>query len=169
MKGNIKSYYCQVSLHTKFIFIHIKISIEISVYLYGIIYLFSDLTKFNQYLKNVAKTVLKLNNDKALSESIAVISKLKEEGNFSEETIKLINDTLASILTQYPRLSSDHDRILEQVLSGIIDNENSINRHEYYKKYLKLLYKTEKFDKLFSEAIKMHNIFSQDVYPLGNL
>lgn len=98
-----------------------------------------------------------------------MLSKLREKADSSKEIIKLINDELALLLTQYPKLSCEHDEILEQVLSLIINNGDSINRHEYYKKYLKLLYKSEKFSKLFQEAVKMHSIFIQDIYSLGDL
>ncbi|XP_014213900.1 tetratricopeptide repeat protein 37-like [Copidosoma floridanum] len=126
----------------------------------------SDQIKFLQYLKNLSKTLLKLNDDKVLFESISVLCKLKEKRDISEETVKIINEAMATVLTQCPRLSSDLDEILEQILSSIVEDKNSANRHEYYKKYLKLLYKFEKIDKLMSEAAKMHAIFVLDIYPL---
>lgn len=85
----------------------------------------------------------------------------------NEELSKKIIETLVVLLTQYSKLPNEYDDILEQVLSYMIKNDESINRHEYYKRYLKLLYKTEKFNELFVEAEKMHKIFNQDIYPLG--
>lgn len=111
---------------------------------------------------------MKLNNDDLLSKSVAVLLQLKKIDAANEDITKQINETLAYILTQYNKLPNCYDEILEQVLIYIINDEDSINRHEYYKKYLKLLYKTEKFDKLFIEAVQMHTIFNQDIYPLGN-
>jgi hypothetical protein len=112
---------------------------------------------------------LNLKNDSVLASSIEVISKLRDDKEWDNEMIKYINQTLAFILTQYPKLSSNYNEILEQVLVSIIEDKDSLNRHDYYKKYLKLLYKSEQFIKLMFEAIKMHNIFNQDIYPLGNL
>lgn len=97
-----------------------------------------------------------------------MLCQLKKNDASNKDTTKQINETLASVLTQYNKLPNCYDEILEQVLFHIINDEDSINRHEYYKKYLKLLYKTEKFDKLFIEAVQMHKIFNQDIYPLGN-
>lgn len=36
----------------------------------------------------------------------------------------------------------------------------------YYKEYLKLLYKLQKYDTVFSEAVKMQNLYETTVYPL---
>lgn len=36
----------------------------------------------------------------------------------------------------------------------------------YYKEYLKLLYKLQKYDVLFTEAIKMQNLYESTIYPL---
>lgn len=118
-------------------------------------------------MKNLSKTLLKLNDDSALLESISLLRKLKERDGISEDLVKVINDAMAAILTQYHKLPSDLDQIYKQVLSCIVQDENSTNRHEYYKKYLKLLYKCEDIDKLMFEATKMHQIFIQDIYPLG--
>ncbi|NP_001153421.1 tetratricopeptide repeat domain 37 isoform X1 [Nasonia vitripennis] len=125
-----------------------------------------DTTKFILYLKNLSESLLQANDDKALSECIATLCKLKAKEETDVEKVKLINETIASVLTQYPKITNELDEILEQVLSILIQDENSINRHDYYKRYLKLLYKSEKFDKLISEAAKMYSIFNQDIYPL---
>ena len=119
-------------------------------------------------MKNLVSTLLKLNNDDALSKTVKTLIELKRKNACNEEIAKKITETLVVVLTQYPKLSSDYDDILEQVLLYMIKDDTSINRHDYYKRYLKLLYRTEKFNELFIEAEKMHKIFNHDIYPLGN-
>ncbi|XP_058800397.1 tetratricopeptide repeat protein 37 [Phymastichus coffea] len=126
----------------------------------------SDLKKMSHYLKNISEIILKLTNDEVLSDTVNKLCKLKDQKGREPEAIKAINETIVSVLIHYPKLTNDYDEILEQVLITIIEDENSVNRHEYYKRYLRLLYKLEKYNKLLSEAIKMHEIFSQDIYPL---
>ncbi|KAL7288696.1 hypothetical protein TKK_0017421 [Trichogramma kaykai] len=126
----------------------------------------SDTAKFINHLKNLITTLLKLKNDDLLAQSVKVLIKLRQQYASDEEKYKKIIEAIAVILTQYPKLTHDYDAILEETLIYLIEDESSLNRHEYYKKYLKHLYKMEKFDELFVEATKMHNIFNQDIYPL---
>ncbi|XP_011495670.1 PREDICTED: tetratricopeptide repeat protein 37 [Ceratosolen solmsi marchali] len=128
--------------------------------------LYCDPTKLMHYLKALSINLLKLKDENALMESVDIICKLRDNENLDENVIKEINEILASILTQYPKLPRSFDEILEQILVSIVEAEDSINRHDYYKKYLKLLYKSEQYIKLLTEAIKMHKIFNQDIYPL---
>lgn len=134
---------------------------------YKQVFFCSDSTKILHYLKSLSECLLKISNDETLSDAIAELCKLKEKEGSSEDIIKAINETIASILIQYPKLTNDYDTVLETVLLSIVKDESSVNRHEYYKRYLRLLYKLEKYNELLSEAIKMHGIFNQDIYPLG--
>lgn len=128
----------------------------------------SKTPKFTQYLKNLSAVLLKLNNDEALLKSVQTIKSLIEELTANEESVKELNETLTFILLHYQKLPSACDEMFEHILSCIVEDENSVNRHDYYKRYLKQLYKTEKINKLLCEAAKMHEIFNQDIYPLGN-
>ncbi|KAJ8681556.1 hypothetical protein QAD02_017348 [Eretmocerus hayati] len=126
----------------------------------------SDPSKVSQYLKNLSIILLKLNDEGALTKTISRLIELRKTGGLEKELMKQVNEALVTLLTQYPKLFAAYDEMLEQILNCIIEDEDCANKHEYYKKYLKHLYRTEKYDQLLSEAVKMHKIFTQDIYPL---
>lgn len=126
---------------------------------------FSNPAKIDHFLSNLEKFVLQLKDDKILDKIISDLRQLHE--TWSEEKIKLIDSTLVSILTQYSKLPSEYEYILESTLLSILKEGDISNKHEYYKKYLRILYKVEKLSLLLTEAVKMHEYFTQDIYPLG--
>lgn len=126
---------------------------------------FSNPTKISHFLSSLEKIVLQLKDDKILSKVISELCELR--GLLNDEMIKQINLTLVSILTQYPKPPSEHDTVLESILHSIIKEGDISNKHEYYKKYLRVLYKLDKLSLLLIEAAKMHEFFPQDIYPLG--
>lgn len=79
----------------------------------------------------------------------------------------MINSSLAKILTHYPKDLEEYTSTLEDVLAEICKDTETTNRQEYYKRYLKILYKRGKLDALLTESARMHEQFSDDTYPLG--
>lgn len=55
---------------------------------------------------------------------------------------------------------------MEKALHTIIKEDANEETVEFYKKYLKLLYKINKYKELINEAINMHFQFPQMEYPL---
>jgi len=88
----------------------------------------------------------------------------------TKEKINLIDKTLVWVLSEYPNNRiNKHQELYENVLASVIKDVDLMNRQEYYRKYLKILYDSNKFTKLLAAAQDMHIQFPQDVCSLGKL
>jgi len=111
---------------------------------------------------------LRIKNDEILSEALNTLSMLREVS--TKEKINLIDKTLVWVLSEYPNNTiNKHQELYENVLASVIKDIDLMNRQEYYRKYLKILYDSNKFTKLLAAAQDMHIQFPQDVCPLGKL
>lgn len=120
------------------------------------------------FLNKVSEIVLRIKDDEVLSEVLDTLSMLRQLP--IKEKISLINKTLAEVLTEYSNtLQQKHWELFENVLASVVEDTDLANRHEYYRKYLKILYDTKKYTALLAEAKKMHIQFPQDNLPLGKL
>jgi hypothetical protein len=128
--------------------------------------LFSESPKFTHFVNKVSEIVLRIKDDEILSEVLITLSTLREFS--SEEKTSLINKTLAWILTEYPNDIKKYQELYEDVLASVIKATDLVNRQEYYRKYLKILYKSNKYIILLTAAEDMHTQFPQDTQPLGN-
>lgn len=54
---------------------------------------------------------------------------------------------------------------METTLRTVIKESTSVTC-DYYKDFLKLLYKSKKYNEVFTEAINMHKLYENNVYPL---
>lgn len=54
---------------------------------------------------------------------------------------------------------------LEEALSSLIKDRATVTV-DYYKEYLKLLYKLKKYEVLFDEAVNMQSLYESNIYPL---
>lgn len=125
----------------------------------------SNSSKITNYLSSLERILLQLKDDKVLGKAISELCEAREI--FDEvDLIKQMDLTLVSILTQYPKLPNEHDTVLESTLNSILMDGDVSNKHDYYKKYLRVLYKLDKLSLLLIEAAKMHGIFPEDIYPL---
>lgn len=86
----------------------------------------------------------------------------------NQEKTSLIDKTLAWVLTEYPNNSmTKYQELYEDILVSVIKDTDVLNRQEYYRKYLKILYDSNKFSILLTAAQDMHAQFPQDTCPLG--
>lgn len=117
------------------------------------------------FLNKISEIVLKIKDDGVLSEVLDTLNLLRQLP--AKEKASLVNKTLAEILTEYPDSSDKHRKLFENVLASVIRDTDLVNRHQYYRKYLKILYDAQKLTVLLVEAKEMHIQFPQDSFPLG--
>ncbi|XP_011878141.1 PREDICTED: tetratricopeptide repeat protein 37 [Vollenhovia emeryi] len=125
----------------------------------------SDSPKFTHFVDKISEIVLRIKNDDILAETLSTLSTLREVS--TKEKINLIDKTLAWVLSEYPsdRINK-HQELYEDVLASVIKDADLVNRQEYYRRYLKMLYDSRKFTKLLAAAQGMHVQFPQDACPL---
>ncbi|XP_046833328.1 tetratricopeptide repeat protein 37 [Vespa crabro] len=124
----------------------------------------SDMSNALSVLEKIANLLLFKKDSLNLNQGIETLNCLRKKVN--EEKQSLINKTLAYVLTeQYDNILQFKD-ILENVLANVIKDTNVVNRQDYYRKYLKLLYTSNKIITLLHEATQMHEEFVQDICPL---
>lgn len=85
----------------------------------------------------------------------------------TKEKTSLIDKILAWVLTEYPNSMTKYQEFYEDILASVIKDTDLVNRREYYRKYLKMLYDSNKFTVLLTAAQDMHTQFPQDACPLG--
>lgn len=87
----------------------------------------------------------------------------------TEEKTSLIDKTLAWVFTEYPSNGiKKYQDLYEDVLASVIKATDLVNRQEYYRKYLRILYDSAKYAALVTAAEDMHVQFPQDSQSLGN-
>lgn len=121
----------------------------------------SDEAKFVEVCNKLALIALKLSK---VEQCVEIL--MTEGKHSSPEKQKVIWRTLASVLMQKKDLSSELAAVLETSLGVIIKESMSEDIEEYYKKYLRLLYKNKKFTLLLEEAKKMHLLYPKSVSAL---
>ncbi|XP_012257142.2 tetratricopeptide repeat protein 37 isoform X1 [Athalia rosae] len=126
--------------------------------------LHGELEKFSSTSIKIVDYTLQLKNDTAVADVVSTFQHLREIS--SEDRKKVINLSLARILTEYPQDLKEYSGLLEATLAAVCKDLNIPNRQEYYKKYLKILYKAGKADVLLTEAARMHEQFSDDTSSL---
>lgn len=120
------------------------------------------------FLTKISEIVLRIKNDDILSEALSTLGALREVSTKEKRT--LIDKTLVWVFAEYPTNKiTKHQELYEAVLASVIKDVELVNRQEYYRKYLKLLYDSNKFATLLIAAPDMHCQFPQDACPLGNL
>ncbi|XP_029662452.1 tetratricopeptide repeat protein 37 [Formica exsecta] len=125
----------------------------------------SDSPKFTYFINKVSEIVLRTKNDDILSQVLDTLSVLREVS--TKEKTSLIDKTLAWVLTEYSDNSmTKYQEFYEDILASVINDTDLVNRQEYYRKYLKMLYDSNKFTILLTAAQNMHSQFPQDAYPL---
>ncbi|GAB1861709.1 Tetratricopeptide repeat protein 37 [Camponotus japonicus] len=125
----------------------------------------SDSSKFTYFINKVAEIVLRVKDDDILFEVLDTLSVLRKISN--KEKTSLIDKTLAWVLTEYPNSSiTKYQEFYEDILASVIKDTDLLNRQEYYRKYLKMLYNSNKFAILLMAAQDMHAQFPQDTCPL---
>ncbi|XP_043502031.1 tetratricopeptide repeat protein 37 [Polistes fuscatus] len=123
----------------------------------------NDMSKAFMILEKISNLLLCKKNNLNFNEAIEKLNCVREKVN--EEKRLLISKSLAYILTEQSDMFQ-FNNILENVLSIVIKDPNVFNRQNYYKKYLRLLNKSNKISTLIDEADKMHKQFPMDIYPL---
>ncbi|KAI4499739.1 hypothetical protein M0802_004995 [Mischocyttarus mexicanus] len=124
----------------------------------------SDMSKAFMILEKISDLLLCKKNNVNFNEAINKLSHVRDKVN--KEKHILISKTLAYILTEQSDNMFLFNNLLENVLSIVVKDFNVVNRQSYYKKYLKLLSKSNKINILIDEAGKMHKQFERDIYPL---
>lgn len=129
---------------------------------------FSDSPKFTSFVNKVSEIGLKTKDDEVLSEILDTMSVLRNTS--TKEKRSLIEKTLAWMLTEHSNHTTHkYQELYESILASVINDTDLMNRQEYYRKYLKILYDSNKFTVLLATAQDMHMQFPEDVYPLGKL
>lgn len=129
-----------------------------------LIELISDTSKVFSILEKITNLLLRKKDNLCLNEAIEALNYLRE--NVNTEKQSLIDKTLAFILTEQFEYVSEFKEIFENVLENVIEDNNVVNRQDYYRKYLKILYSSGKITKLLNKAVEMHKQFIQDICPL---
>ncbi|XP_072746078.1 superkiller complex protein 3 isoform X2 [Anoplolepis gracilipes] len=125
----------------------------------------SDSPKFTYFINKVSEIVLRIKDDDILSEVLDTLSALREVS--TKEKTSLIDKTLAWVLTEYPNNNiTKYQEFYEDILASVVKDTDLVNREEYYRKYLKMLYDSNKFTILLTAAQDMHAQFPQDACPL---
>lgn len=124
----------------------------------------SDSPKFTYFINKVSEIVLRIKDDDILSEVLDTLSVLREVS--TKEKTSLIDKILAWVLTEYPNSMTKYQEFYEDILASVIKDTDLVNRREYYRKYLKMLYDSNKFTVLLTAAQDMHTQFPQDACPL---
>ncbi|EZA59238.1 Tetratricopeptide repeat protein [Ooceraea biroi] len=125
----------------------------------------SDSPKFTHFINKVSEIVLRIKDDEVLSEVLTTLSTLREVS--AEERTSLIDKTLAWVLTEYPSSGvKNHHELYEDILASVIKDTDLMNRQEYYRRYLKALYDSNKYTVLLTAAEDMHAQFPQDAQSL---
>ncbi|XP_015173707.1 PREDICTED: tetratricopeptide repeat protein 37 [Polistes dominula] len=123
----------------------------------------SDMSKAYMILEKISDLLLSKKYNVNFNDAIKKLNSARENAN--EEKNLLISKSLAYILTENSDLYQFND-LLENVLSIVIKDPNVVNRKNYYKKYLKLLSKSNKISTLVDEVANMFKQFPMDSYPL---
>ncbi|KAJ9592014.1 hypothetical protein L9F63_001453, partial [Diploptera punctata] len=121
----------------------------------------SDLGKFKETCSKLALLSVKCS---MLEQCANILTKQTENG--SPEQKKIVLKTLVSTLCQEKELSPKLSTVLETALEEIVKDPSTEDVEDYYKKYLKVLYKNKKNILLLDEAKKLHSLFPESTSPL---
>nr|CAD7262121.1 unnamed protein product [Timema shepardi] len=134
---------------------------ELLLVYHQLLLLENDLGKYTETCNKLTTLALKLD---LVGQSIKI---LKSDGIArSPEHHVIVWKTIASLLAQLKDLPDNLSELFETTLSTILKNSPGNDTEEYYKKYLKLLYKHDKLSLLLEEAKRMHELYPSSSYPL---
>ncbi|KZC12335.1 PREDICTED: tetratricopeptide repeat protein 37 [Dufourea novaeangliae] len=120
--------------------------------------------KFSHTLNRILEVSLQLDDTAVLGHSIETLCELRNK--LDSDQMKLFNVTLVQLLMNNSNSSNEYGDLLENVLKSVVNDAEAINRQDYYRKYLDVLYNKGKLDALMKEAISMYQQFSEDTLPL---
>nr|CAD7203299.1 unnamed protein product [Timema douglasi] len=121
----------------------------------------NDLGKYTETCNKLTTLALKLD---LVGQSIKILK--SDNIARSPEHHVILWKTIASLLAQLKDLPDNLSELFETTLSTILKNSPGNDTEEYYKKYLKLLYKHDKLSLLLEEAKRMHELYPSSSYPL---
>ncbi|KAK2577968.1 hypothetical protein KPH14_011630 [Odynerus spinipes] len=124
----------------------------------------SDRSQVSSTLDKITDFLLHRKDNVYLTETIEALSNLRE--NVNAEKQNLIDKTLAFLLMEQYHNECQFKGLSENVLANIIEDNSLVNRQDYYRKYLKILYTSGKITTLLRKATEMHKQFVQDICPL---
>ncbi|XP_023290658.1 tetratricopeptide repeat protein 37 [Orussus abietinus] len=124
----------------------------------------STSTKFSHYLTEATEMALRSKDASILSKVVDTLGQLRN--NSSNAKIKLIDESLISILMKIPNAFNDQLDLQINILASASRDANAKHRQEYCKKYLQLLKQQDKLALLLAEAADLHERFSDDPTPL---
>ncbi|XP_076247155.1 superkiller complex protein 3 [Calliopsis andreniformis] len=145
--------YCSDHCHQKLILAYCKL-----------LHLESDISKFSNILDKISNLLLQLKDDIVLTEIIEDLNELRK--TLKDEKLKLVNQTLVLILTDNPNHLNKYQDLLKSILISFVKDVDIVNRQDYYRKYLKILYDKDELGTLVRVCISMHQQFPQDTLPL---
>ncbi|XP_046996555.1 tetratricopeptide repeat protein 37 [Schistocerca americana] len=121
----------------------------------------TDIGKYREICNKLAELTLKSKKCDTFAEILDYQIEI-----VSDEKKSIALRTLVTVLGQIPDLNAKLSAKLEDALSLILQDDLEEEKEDYYKKYLKLLYKCKKYKELMNEAINMHLLYKKMEYPL---
>uniref|UniRef100_A0A182VQN4 Tetratricopeptide repeat protein 37 n=1 Tax=Anopheles minimus TaxID=112268 RepID=A0A182VQN4_9DIPT len=101
-----------------------------------------------------------------LGKALRLLEKEATEASLEEARKVSAFEYLGKIVTQYPDLENTEANLVSTVLEREIQNNGDVYQHDKFIRYLKLLHREKRFDRLASVAAVMHDRFPNDIYPL---
>uniref|UniRef100_A0A182SEK3 Uncharacterized protein n=1 Tax=Anopheles maculatus TaxID=74869 RepID=A0A182SEK3_9DIPT len=101
-----------------------------------------------------------------LDKALRLLEKEATEAGGEEGRKLSAFEYLSKLVTQNPDLDSTEPNLVSTVLDREIQNNDDVYQHDHFNRYLKLLYREKRFDRLASVAAAMHERFPNDIYPL---
>ncbi|CAD6233381.1 GSCOCG00007165001-RA-CDS [Cotesia congregata] len=124
----------------------------------------SDVQKNLNYLDQLSRLSIILNDNGIFDEVIVLILELKEDKDKNE--LYKIDELLISMINGFTNALPKYHELYKNVLLSSLDKDISSKHLEYYKNYLKLLFSEKNYSGLFSAATQMNLKYPREMYPL---
>ncbi|XP_057320439.1 SKI3 subunit of superkiller complex protein [Microplitis mediator] len=124
----------------------------------------SDPQKIINYLDQLSRLSIILNDNKIFDEVINVILELKEDKDKNE--LYKLDHTLLSLFNGFSKALPKYYELYKTILISSIQKDTPPKYMEYYKNYLKLLFSEKNYLGLFSAATQINLKYPRELYPL---
>lgn len=130
-------------------------------------FFYSDPQKIINYLDQLSRLSIILNDNKIFDEVINVILELKKDNDNSE--LYKLDDILLSMFNGFSKALPKYYELYKNILISSIQKDTPPKYMEYYKNYLKLLFSEKNYLGLFSAATQINLKYPRELYPLGKI
>ncbi|XP_035891257.1 tetratricopeptide repeat protein 37 [Anopheles stephensi] len=101
-----------------------------------------------------------------LEKALRLLEKEATEDGVEEGRKLSAFEYLSKLVSQMPDLDSTEPQLVSTVLDREIQNKDDVYQRDKFHRYLKLLHREKRFDRLATVAAAMHDRFPNDIYPL---